>query len=232
MNSEDPKSGLAPVFSNEFPQVEPASKPNSFHRQENDDSGSGLSLSDLLYEESVTFLEVIEHEGEVTPLLEAMIMLNSGSLASKIDSYAFVLDRLRGEMDFRKKRAQKEKEIAEACERVTETIEKQLLFVMQKFKKSELAGNHEKFKVIQGPPTINLREDTPLDSIPQQFIRTKIEKSLDKKAVADAYREETRTLSEMPHMFGEFFVAKRSPFLRRLPNTKSSKEIQDDTQKE
>ncbi len=183
-------------------------------------SDTNLSLQSLLVHETALTLEILEKQGEISEELEVMLRSQDSALASKIDSYHIVMERLEAEEEALRKRAQLLTECARKCANTVERMKEHLKYNMITFDKKTLEGNDSKFTISEEKePSYKLKEGVDPYDLPLTIRREKTTFSLDLDTVKLAYD----SLSVDDKRKIEVYYKTRlssSPIVKKLPKGK------------
>lgn len=136
------------------------------------------SLVALVCRQMQLMEQVLENEGEIAEDLEVAIRLNSDGLATKVDSYSYVIDELDFRAEFFRSKARAISAAAKTLETKAEHLRDRLRNALETTR-VPLTGYEVEFAL--GKPSISydLAENVSIEDIPEKFIRLK--KELDKE---------------------------------------------------
>ena len=125
---------------------------------------------------------LLENGGELTPEIEAMLALTDIQLPSKIDQYAYLLDRMSLIQDYYKQQAEKYAKFSKAAAQVQLRCKDNLHFAMAALNLREIEGFENKFKLVKSPPSVVIDDEHALD---EKYKSTEIVIKVNKKMIAD-----------------------------------------------
>jgi Siphovirus Gp157 len=144
--------------------------------------------------------QLIESGGELSPELSLALSNLEVQLPAKLDSYAFILEKLEAEEDFWKQKAKAMQAVAKGCSNVRDRIKENLKLAALEMKADELVGNDFKFKFSNSKPKLIIDESALDKAYTMQVVTTEI----DKKRIEDdlklgvpvvgAHLEETKAM--------------------------------------
>ncbi len=105
-----------------------------------------LILSQAVLESAMIVQEIIENDGELGKRLETLVDSKNICLPGKMDSYAYVWDRLEGEEKYWNNRNNL---IAASVKKVKNSLKNRIKFAMSEIKKKELSGNEFRFVLVE-----------------------------------------------------------------------------------
>ncbi len=120
--------------------------------------------------------QLVELSGELSPELEAQLATLEISLPAKVDSYAYLMDRLEAEAGFWKARAESNALVMKACLAAQKRLKENLKFAMQEQKSDEIKGNDIRFKLQNSKPSLIIDEATIDPAYTFQHVETRIDK--------------------------------------------------------
>ena len=123
---------------------------------------------------------ILSHDGELTPQAEADLTEVCASLENKLDSCAFVIERLESEAQFWAEKASKLAAIARKHEKTAENLRAWLLKNMTDMKQKESIGSEYRL-LVKTTKRVEITDEAKLSS---DFLRTKTEPN--KIAIRDA----------------------------------------------
>lgn len=127
---------------------------------------------------------LIESDGEITPEIEALLVINPEmhvQLPAKVDSYALFMDRMDMVSEFYKSKAQDYLKLSKSAESVIERCKANLKFAMESLHTDELKGFDVRFKLVASQPKVIIDDESKID---QTYKKEVIEISIDKKQIA------------------------------------------------
>jgi hypothetical protein len=148
----------------------------------------------LILEEANKIEEMlIDSKGEVTPEIEAMLSTQDTHLPAKVDSYAYVMDRMEIVAQFYAIKAEEFKKMASAAKNTAARIEENLKINMMTNNINEICGHDFKFSLKKNPLSCSyLPKD--IDLIPEEYKSTEVITHVDRKRII----EDTKKGVEVP----------------------------------
>lgn len=143
------------------------------------------TLVTLVTEAAAIEQALIESGGEIGPELEALIPKIEGDLALKVDSYAYLIDRMKMNCEFYKQKAKDLTDLAKKCEAFSERLQDNMTFSMLSLGKDELNGNEFRYKLQKSESAKILDEK----AIPAEFQVIKVTETPDRVAIKNAIKE-------------------------------------------
>lgn len=137
---------------------------------------STTTLKELLHTTNEITDLLIESGGELTPEIEDKMRVSEVNLPKKIDSYSFILDRLKSEAAYFKQKADFYSSISKACKNAQERLKDNVKHVMISSDESELLGNDIKFKLSKTKPSLHIDETKISKEYRYQEVREVIDK--------------------------------------------------------
>jgi hypothetical protein len=129
---------------------------------------------------------LLENGGELTPEIEAMIATSDINLPSKIDSYAWLLDRMSLIGEYYKEQADKYAKFAKAARQVELRCKDNLHFAMAALNVDEVKGYENKFKIVNNPPSVVIEDEKLID---EKYKSTEIIVKVDKKSISSDLKD-------------------------------------------
>lgn len=177
-----------------------------------------LTLADLLASEAALIAMIVDKEGEITPELDEAFKTSELCVRKKIDSYAYVIERLEAEALFRSNRAKHEKDIQARLENVAERMREGLKFAMRQHNRTELKGELIRYSLAKSKPSVELRPEISPQEIPDKYKRIKVE--VDKTRVLEDWVNGSSVVKED---IAHSFEIKESVSLRKYDNTQAKR---------
>lgn len=106
---------------------------------------------------------ILESGGEITPEIDALLVVNETSLAQKSDAYAAVLDRLEVEEGLWRKRRDECLKILRAHEELQDRLKARMKEALVAMGRDEVRGDQVRFKLAKAQPKLILGNDLPQD---------------------------------------------------------------------
>lgn len=133
------------------------------------------SLVEIFREANRIEKELIESRGELTPCLEAELLITKDQLSKKIDSYDFIINNFESKCDFYREMASKYSDAAESVENYSNRLKDRIKFVMMESGMRELEGETVKYKISSSMPRLVIDDES---KIPDKYkiITTQIDK--------------------------------------------------------
>lgn len=149
----------------------------------------GSSLMALAAEaarlEEMIMTFAVDNDGEVDPKLDAFLSEIQSGLATKVDHYKFIMDRLETTAAMLEAQADQFWRAAQGLETVRESMKKRIKEAMVSMKSDEVTGHAWRFKLSQGKPSLVL--DPRLQEIlPQEYILARTIYEADKERIRSA----------------------------------------------
>lgn len=124
---------------------------------------------------------LLETAGEITPEIEAALAVVDVNLPAKVDSYAFVIDRLEAQEAFWKLKANELYKIASSCKTARERIKDSIKDAISALGADEIRGNEVRFKMANSRPRLVIDED----ALPKEYMMQIIHLEADKKRIEE-----------------------------------------------
>lgn len=152
------------------------------------------SLIQLLVEKEELWTQVLSSQGEITPELEGLIQNKEITIENKIDRIARFLEKIPLEIAYLKSKAQEYKDAQKRLEGFEERLHEYFISVLQAHNQP-LVGAESELTLARNPKrlevTLTEEEIKKLAEENCPFVKTKIEYSLDKKAIVEAFKNES-----------------------------------------
>jgi hypothetical protein len=168
------------------------------------------SLVSIVSEVNQIETMLIESGGEITPEIECALAVRDASVATKVDGYSYILDRLESLEEHYKNQAAFFSVISKQCKGAKDRLKDNLKGAMQEMGLDEIKGNDFRFKLSNSKPALEILD---LGVVPKGYKKEVITVEIDKKALADDL-----AVGEIP---GARLVPSFS--LRKYANTKGGK---------
>jgi len=142
---------------------------------------------------------IIENDGEVSEEIDAMIHITEKDLATKVDSYYHVIERMKSAAEYYRKEAEKLNKVRKACETVEDRLKAAIKETMLFTGTKELGGNKHVFKLSDSQPRLVITDEAKIPA-QYQIIRTEIDRAglrvdlIHGKKVEGAHLEQTSAL--------------------------------------
>jgi len=166
-------------------------------------------LFDLLFDEIEIMREIELNGGEISDTLFEDLKQVTPKLQKKIDSYAFLIDRLECEANFAKEKAKRFQTLSKNMDNLRDRIKSRMKDSMRTFDKKEVQGFEWKFLRAALEPSIHLKEGVDPKDLPEEIRKEKITYSLDKTKAKELIKE--------GKTFDKFIEARPSDALRMKP---------------
>jgi len=127
---------------------------------------------------------LIETDGEMIPVLTEWMTINEQNMATKIDSYKYVFDKLESGCEFFKKKEEEMRNARKSYENYIQRLKENLKFTMESLTVSELKGHDYRFKLQRIKPKVVILNESVLSA---EYIREKITLEVDKTAIKEAF---------------------------------------------
>lgn len=116
------------------------------------------TLKDLLATSNELTQQLVESGGEITPEIDAQLMVMTDHLPDKVDSYEFVMRRLGHEEEYWSARAEEAARIAKSCKAAAERLKERVKYLMLEHGVNELKGNDSKIVLQNSTPKLVIDE--------------------------------------------------------------------------
>jgi len=128
--------------------------------------------------------ELLDHGGEVTPAIDALLDMTSVQLKEKLDAYGVVLDTLKSRQAYANARIQEWAKIATACDKSIDHLKTRLQGAMVRMDMPEAHGYEYTWKLVANPPSVIIDDEA---IIPGEFIttETKVLNKVDKRSISE-----------------------------------------------
>jgi len=138
---------------------------------------------------------LIENEGELNDEIEALIKVNETDLATKIDSYYYIIERMKNAAAYYKAEAEKLNNIKKSCEALEDRLKTRLKETMQFTNRTEVAGLRHRFVLTDSQPKLIITDES---KIPNEYkiIKTEIDKSALRVALVHGVKTEGARLEQ------------------------------------
>lgn len=140
------------------------------------------TLPQLMALSREVFDAIIENQGALTPEIEAALAHVETNLPEKIDSYAFILDRLEMEEVYWKEKAEKYARIAKGCSSTMSFLKDRIKQVALENGKTELLGHDNKFTLVNSKPSVEINNEELIEAIYKKEVVTY---KIDKKKIEE-----------------------------------------------
>jgi len=134
------------------------------------------TLKDLVVQSGNLVERLIEAGGELTPELEAELMVIETKLPAKIDAYAFIIDRMEVEADFFYGRAKRFETVANSLVNIRKNLHERIKQTMIEGGLKELKGIEERFLLSKAKARLIV--ESP-DRVPDKYKRTTVTTTVD-----------------------------------------------------
>lgn len=125
---------------------------------------------------------LIEASGELTPEIEAILSIRDTQLPEKVDSYYFIMERMKAGEAFYKEKADMFSKAAKSFKNAQETLKERLKLAMVELTTDELRGNAFRFKLSAGKPSVLVTDE---DAIPREYFEEVTEFVLKKDRLSE-----------------------------------------------
>jgi hypothetical protein len=135
------------------------------------------SLNELIHQASQVEVQLIQNNGELTPTLENMLIINEKELSEKLDNYDFTIDRLRTTVDLLRIKEEKINRARAALENFADRLESNIKNAMMTMQVSKLDGEDVSFVLSKSKPSVVITNET---LVPQEYKVTKTTEQIKK----------------------------------------------------
>lgn len=139
-----------------------------------------------------------ENGGELSTEIENQLDIFTGNLVEKVDSYAYLIDKLDSESEFYKKKADAFNRMAKSCNSLQDRLKERVKTALTILEKDEIEGDDFRFKLSTSKPKLIIDESilpSEYKMIIYEADREKISKDLaEGKEIPGARFEETKAL--------------------------------------
>lgn len=122
--------------------------------------------------------KLIQSEGQLTPEIEALLVINSEMLPAKIDNYSLVLERFDSLAEYYSKRAKFFSQISKQCEAVQERLKENIKTAMKTLETDEIKGHDIRFKLQRTKPSVVIVDEK---LIPKEYKKEIITYQIEKE---------------------------------------------------
>lgn len=149
-----------------------------------------------LYELTSTFidtlesLDCIEDEDERNDAIMLVNQQMSEEIQTKSDNIAKYEAHLNVQESIVDNEIKRLQELKKSIQRKQERLNNSIMYCMNLLGIDKIETAHGDIKIKKNPLSVELKEDVTLDVIPQDFIREKVTKELDKNAIKDLYKNQ------------------------------------------
>lgn len=147
---------------------------------------------------------LIENEGELNEEIESLIKVTEGDLASKVDSYYYIIERMKNAAAYYKSETEKLNKIKKSCELIEDHLKTRLKETMQFTNQKEIVGLRHRFVLTDSQPKLVITDES---KIPHEYkiIKTEIDKAELRIALVHGVKTEGARL-EQTHSLRSFKV--------------------------
>ena len=124
--------------------------------------------------------EILDNGGELTPELELDLAITEKNLLEKVDSYAYLIDRLEMGVEFFKAKQDEANKLKKSYEITIERLKERLNYSMEELNTNELKGSEYCFKQVRSKSKVEIID---ADSLPMEYIREKLSYEPDKDKI-------------------------------------------------
>lgn len=135
-----------------------------------------VSLVELVDGMNAIMTQIIENNGELTPETEGMLFQVETQLASKVDSYAFIMDRLGVEVEFWKNKAAEYNAVAKSCDNLHDRLKNAIKGAMIALNQDAAHGIDFRFQLSRTKPRLCIDESKLPSAYKMQVIETRPDK--------------------------------------------------------
>ena len=112
------------------------------------------SLAVIISETAALEQALVDSQGEITPEIEAMLVVKDTHLPEKVDNYSMVIDRMNTIHAFYRAKAEMFTRMAKAADTVATRCESNLKLAMETLHTDEIMGNDIKYKLVRSNPSV------------------------------------------------------------------------------
>lgn len=127
--------------------------------------------------------QILDNDGVLSEELESFLTISQNNLATKIDDYSYLIDRLEKSIELFKAKKEEAARAQKSYENIIDTMKERLKFAMSEMNTSELSGNEYKYKLARSKSKIKVIDESV---IPIDFIREKVTYEVDKEKIYNA----------------------------------------------
>lgn len=132
-------------------------------------------------------MELLSHDGEITPEIESMLATLEVALIEKTDSCAFVVQKLEDNIEAAKKRKKEIDEFIKRQEKSLERFESYIMLIMEKMDKSSIEGLLHKFTIRKPSKVVDVFDESV---IPPEFKTVEVVTKVDKMAIKEKLKND------------------------------------------
>lgn len=140
---------------------------------------SDMSLMALVAQTKDIVAVILEHDGQLTPEIEAALTVIEEKTPAKVDAYAIVMERLEMEKDYWKEKAEFYSRVAKSCENIRQKLRDNVKYAMEQLGTDELLGNDVRFKLVPAKSRLVINETY----LPKEFFKEIVTMEPDKTRI-------------------------------------------------
>lgn len=126
-------------------------------------------------------LAVLESNGQLTPEIEKALEVVAQELPAKVDSYAFLMDRMGQAAEWYSARADQYKAVSKACDNVVLRLKNNIKAAMNLLGASKVEGHEHKFSITPMASKLVITGD-----VPREYMKEVVKLEVDKDAIRSA----------------------------------------------
>lgn len=130
--------------------------------------------------------KIVESGGEITPEMETALALNETAIATKVDSYAVLMDRSALEESYWRARAAECEAIARGFKKVAERLDNNIHQAMKAMSVTEITGDEYKFKIQKCGSRLVIEDK---EALPKEYVIQTVVTEPDKARIKSALSE-------------------------------------------
>lgn len=146
-----------------------------------------VTLYSIATEMQVLAQEIIEHEGEITPEIEAKLDQLKEAVSGKTDSVAFVIQEAQDRIAITKERIKKETEWLKRAENNLKSFMGYVQGCMEQMGHSEIKGESSRLYIKKGMEVVEV-DESKIEEIPNNFVKIKTTVTPDKRLLKEALK--------------------------------------------
>lgn len=120
---------------------------------------------------------LLESMGEITPEIEKHLIVKDTQLPDKVDSYYFIMEKMKANEAYYKSQAEKFTSAAKTFKNAQETLKERLKLAMSEMKIDEIKGHSFRFKLSNTKPSLIVEDEA---QIPKEYFVQTISTTLEK----------------------------------------------------
>lgn len=145
-------------------------------------------------------LDCIEDEDERNDAIQLVNTQMTEEIQTKADNITKYQNHLNVQLDIVENEIKRLQDIKKYIQKKQKNMEDRVMYCMDLLGINKIETSHGNISVRNNPLSVDLQEGFDLDKIPQDFVRVKVTKDLDKNAVKDLYKTQGIKLDGIKYM--------------------------------